>query len=179
MAAPTGADHDFANAMFRVGAAFRILRRKTLVGMLVTDEHQVRMCAVQVLPQLYEFRMNGVSLKQAAAEQGVMAVRDDAGIGMLAKIAAQPSFLRRALAAAAHTRGAAIRIQRDDVPHAEVVTVIALVRRTCQSAPVFEIFSGCRAVLVVSQRWPGPILEAPPGGSVTVAEIRRGAIFVS
>jgi hypothetical protein len=46
-------DHDLANAMLRVGDAVGILRSEPLVGVLVSDEHQVCVRVIQILPERF------------------------------------------------------------------------------------------------------------------------------
>jgi hypothetical protein len=48
VAAPTRARDDFADAIHGIGLAFRVLRRKTFVGVLVSRKNQVSVRGVQV-----------------------------------------------------------------------------------------------------------------------------------
>jgi hypothetical protein len=103
----------------------------------------------------------------------------DARLCMSAEVLAKPQLLRRAGAAASHTGSIAVGVERDDVPGAQVVAVVALADWTGLRAPVFKIRRGVgNAVLVVSQSGPGAILETTPGRPVAVAKLGHTAMLV-
>src|SRR5580700_2368282 len=104
MAPAASAHDDLANAVFRVGVAVWVLRSVTFVGMLMPDQHQVGMSGIEVQPKLLQLRMVRVAFEQAAAEQGVVAVSNNARVWVLAQVLAQPHFLGGAGAAASQAR---------------------------------------------------------------------------
>ena len=78
MAAATRPDYDLANASVRLGMPLRILRRKALVGMFMTHQEQGSVRGVQILPKFFQLRVDGMTLEQAAAEERLMGVSEDA-----------------------------------------------------------------------------------------------------
>lgn len=96
--------------------------------------------------------MNGVTFEHAAAEQRVMAVSQNACVGMLGEILAQPGLFRRANGAAPQYFRVTIRVESDDMPGAEVVAVIPLANGPRLRAPILKISVRARVdVFVVSQ----------------------------
>src|SRR5215475_1325121 len=65
VAASAGSCDDFADAILRVGIAKWVLWGKSLVGMLVAVQYEIRMRLVQVLPELAKLRVNRVLLEDA------------------------------------------------------------------------------------------------------------------
>src|SRR5262249_31549955 len=124
--------------------------------------------------------MNGVAVNKATAEQRVVAVRHDAGVGMRGEILLQPRFLRRANAAAAYTSPFAIGIQNDDVPHAKFVAVVTPAGGPGQIAPILKIARGRtrRVVFMIARSGTGASFEAAPCGLVTIPKVRDAAGFV-
>jgi len=94
MAAAAGANNDFANSVPSIGVAVGILRSKALVRMLVAGKNKVGMRCVQVLPEGLQLRMHSVFLENSAAKKCMMAISDNAGVGVFCEIALQPGFLR-------------------------------------------------------------------------------------
>src|SRR3989454_11281411 len=95
----------------------RRLRGEPLVVVVVPDDDQLRPGVVQVLPQR---RHLGVSPLVAGAEERVVPVGDRAPLGALGEIGLEPYLLRRA-----HVHRD-VAVQRDDVPGAQIVAVVAL-----------------------------------------------------
>lgn len=76
-----------------IGSALGVLRCKALVGVFMSRQNQVGVGGVQVFPEMLQFRMYGVFLEDAAAEERMVAIREDARAGMLRKILFQPRLL--------------------------------------------------------------------------------------
>src|SRR5580700_5595592 len=60
--------HDLANPVFWIRMAVRILRSEPLVGVLVSNDHEVGVCCIQVPPELPQFGVNRMPRENAAAE---------------------------------------------------------------------------------------------------------------
>src|SRR5205085_2511442 len=97
------------------------------------------------------------------AEAGVVPVGERARGRMGGKVRAKPLLLRRAGAAAADLR--AVGVERDQMPGADVVAVVAGGRAARGGAEVLEVARCLRGqVLVVSDRGMDERLDAAPGG---------------
>src|SRR5919202_2618570 len=106
----------------------------------------------------------------------MVAVRKRADIGVTLKIGAQPLLLWRALTATPD--GCAVRVERDQVPRADVVRVVALGRKARGAAEVAEVLgrgsrrvavgAAGRLVLVVSGNRVCDRLHPPPRRVVTL-----------
>src|SRR5579862_2517765 len=124
--------------------------------------------------------MHGVLAINSAAEERVMAERDDAGTGVLAEVLLQPHFFRRSGTATAKTRRAAVRVECDNVPHPEVETIVALAGWPGSIAPIPKIISRLgRSVFVITKSWVSSALETAPGLAVAVVEFGRVAVLIS
>ena len=124
--------------------------------------------------------MDGMTLKDAATEQGVMPKGKDASVGILRQVLAQPLLLRRPLATTAQILCAAIRIQSKDVPRPEIKAVVTSAYRTRLCSPILKIGRGCRlGVFVVPQCRLRATLEFSPGRPITILEFRRAALLIS
>src|SRR5262249_15896101 len=138
------------------------------------------MRVVQLLPELAQLRMDGMLFENAAAEEGMMPEGNDARICMLGQIFLQPQIFFRTCVTTPKARCRAVRIQGDDVPHAERETVITLLRGTGLSAPIFKVRRTVlrTVVLVVARSWVRSILKAPPSFVIAVGELRVRAFFI-
>ena len=107
-----------------------------------------------------------------------MPVRERAGRRRIGgKIRPEPLLLRRARAAAAD--GRAVRVERDQVPAAEIEAVVALRRIARCGAEVLVVARRSRGlVLVVPGRRTGDPLHASPGRVVRRAELRERPVLV-
>src|SRR2546421_587653 len=94
MAASSSPGDNFPDSIHGIGFALGVLRRKTFVGVLVSRKNQVGMRGIQVTPELLQFGMEGVFLEDTAAKERVMAICQNASVGMFRKILFQPSLLR-------------------------------------------------------------------------------------
>ena len=101
---------------------------------------------------------------QARAEARVMHVGHGAGDRIRCEIRSQPALLRRAALAAAG--GAAVGVQDDDVPVAEVVGVVAAPREPKERD---RRVGGARPVFVVAERCSRAPAESGP--RIAVAEL--------
>src|SRR6266436_659434 len=180
VAAPARPSDNFADAVFRVGLSVRVLWREPLVGMFMPRQNKVGVRRVKVFPELLQFRMPRVALEESAAEQRMVTIGEYASVGVLREVLLQPGVLRRACVAAPQAPGAAIRIQHDDVPNAQIIAVVALTRRPGLRTPIAEI-ARCRRfhILVVSESRLYPVFEASPGWVIAIPEIFRTSFFVS
>src|ERR1700682_6162598 len=97
------------------------------------------MGGVEVVPKRLQLRMDRVAPEDSAAEECVMAVSQYAGVRMLAEILPKPHLLRVARGTPTHSREVAIRVEYDDVPNAQVVTVVPLSARTCLRFPILKV----------------------------------------
>src|SRR5713101_6573287 len=97
---------------------------------------------------------------------------------MLCQVLLQPFPLRRRFLTASDL--SAFAIQRNDVPRAEIVTVICLCWITRDRSPVACI-AGRSAVMVfvISRGWTCAIFEASPGRPVAVRELLIAPIGIS
>src|SRR5579872_3453611 len=107
-----------------------------------------------------------------------MPVRQNAFRGILIQISPQPPLLRRAFLAAAHIR--ALAVQGNNVPPAQVKTVVALAGLPCAVPEILEIAGRpCGVIFVVSRRRAGTRFMPSPGLVITFAEVSLAAIRIS
>ena len=126
---PAGARNDFADPEGGIGHAGGRLRREALVVVVMPIEDQLCSGLVQRLPQRPG---RSVDRDGARAEQGMVPVGEGALRRVGCEICAQPLLLGGPC-----DRGG-IAVQRNDVPRAEVVAVIAgrgVARRRPEAAP--------------------------------------------
>ena len=106
----------------------------------------------------------------SGAESGLMPVGKHALAWMSGQVLPEPRALRIRIAAPANL--IALRVQRDQMPGAEVVAVIALVRLAGTCAEVGVIASGARSpVLVVSGHREGDVAVRTPAVFVHRPEV--------
>src|ERR671913_2422893 len=98
---------------------------------------------------------------------------------MVGQVLLEPSYHRRSrFAASPHVR--AHRVQRDDVPGAPVVGVVALPPIASRSTKVVEVARRPGgAILVVTDRRLGTRLVVSPSRVIAVVELPEGALLVS
>src|SRR6266581_6380678 len=150
--------------------------------MLVPRKNQVSVGRIQVCPELKQLGMHRMPLEDAAAEQRMVPVGQNAGIGMFAKVFLQPHPLLRVLVATAHVPKAAIRVQHYNVPRAQIITVVALARRSRSRAPILKISVGSRsrnAIFMVPQSRPRTLLKSSPSRVVAGLEFCGAPLLVS
>src|SRR5581483_7069114 len=116
-----GADDELADAPRGVGVAVRVLGGEPFVDVLVAGEDDLGAGVVERGPE--RRHVIRAAMLAARTEAGMMPVGERAAGWMGGQIGAEPTFLRRSRVAAADF--VAVRIEGDDVPAAEVVTVVA------------------------------------------------------
>ena len=117
---PTGA-HDELTDPVAVREPCRALGRVALVVVVaVTVQHDVGPRRVEVVPEL---RRLGVVSEPPGVESRVVPVGEGAHVRMRGEVALEPLLLRAAVPAAAHE--VAVRVERDQVPAADVEAVVA------------------------------------------------------
>jgi hypothetical protein len=113
-----------SDAAFRIGNTVRILGCKALIVVRVTVQDYVGIGLVQIAPERsYLGRISMMS----RCDQGAVPECEDAGRGALSQIFPQPFFLLGSLLA--RNRFAfvvAARVQRHDVPRAQIEAVVSL-----------------------------------------------------
>jgi hypothetical protein len=61
---------------------------------LMPRKHQIRMGGVKVPPKWLQLRMKGVPFKHTAAEERMVAVSENASVGVFGEVLVQPLLLR-------------------------------------------------------------------------------------
>ena len=108
-----------------------------------------------------------------------MSVRDDASVLMLAQILAQPRLFWGTSAATAQSWCVAIRVQRDDVPDAQVKAVIALSDRAGLRSPIPENSQPpWDSVLMIAKGRVGTVFKSPPSRAIAFVELGGIAVLV-
>src|SRR6185437_8149993 len=159
-AGATSAHDEGADAVHRVAHGRRGLGRQALIAVLVPIDYDVRAVRVQGVPQRLVLRV--ARDVDAGHESGRVPVGERAAPAVEREIVTQPL----------HLGGGGcyveLAVERDDVPIAEVVAVVALCGIACRGTEVTEV-PGSRAiaVLVVTGHGAGPRLVPAP---------RRGVI---
>ena len=99
-----------------------------------------------------------------------MPIRQGTQVGVRCQVRLQPLFLRRTGAATAHL--AAVRVQDDDVPCADIITIVPRRRIARRGAEVTEVPTGARHLvfMVAHSR-----TDDTPGSSP--ARVKRLLIF--
>src|SRR5207249_7850612 len=128
-------------------------------------EDELRVRGVEIVPE----RLDGRRRREGAGRRGVEARveehRQHALFRGRREVRLEPDLLRRADSG---RNECAVAVQRDDVPRAEVVAVVALTGRACSGAEVVEVTRGrgARVVLVVSDGRIRARLMATPRGVI-------------
>ena len=136
--------------------------------MLVPVQHDVRAVRVQRVPQRLVLRVAGDV--DAGHEAGLVPVGERALLAVQRQVGAQPLHLR------ARRCDVELAVERDDVPVAQVVAVVALGWIARDSAEVTEVaWRGTVRVLVVTGYGPGTRLVTPPRGVVPLGVVGAGA----
>src|SRR3989454_577962 len=149
-------DHELADPPRRVGSAIRGLECEALVVVLVSRQDHVRPGLVQRLPQRLRLRLAAVG--RARAETGVMPIGERADLRVRGEVGTEPALLG---GARAHVQ---IRVQRDDVPGAEIVAVVAYAPFPGRDTEVTEVAGRRRrVVIVVAGNGVRALLETSPG----------------
>src|SRR5579884_858219 len=115
-----GADGELADALRLVAQAVRRLRREALIEMIVAVEDDLDAGVVEDAPEIAHV---GVEAVRARREQRMVPVRERALVAVRREVGLKPRPLRRVGADADALT--VIAVERDDVPVAEVVTVVA------------------------------------------------------
>src|SRR5579863_8029523 len=98
-----------------------------------------------------------------------MPKRERASARLIREVVAQPSLLSGTFVAA--TDLIAIAVERDDVPRAEIETIVPRGRVACARTEVAEVSRRTRRVVfMVARRWIGDRLQLAPRQVVTVRE---------
>ena len=149
MTPAAGAYDKFSDATRVVGNTARILGRESLVDVLVTVQDHIGVVLVERVPQRCDVKV--VPVIRSGVEARVMPVGERACFRTRREIGSQPLLLRRP-GRAQYYPATEIRVENDDVPVAQIVTVITL-RRIPSRRPEITEVSRCarRAVLVVSR----------------------------
>src|SRR6266513_192242 len=170
LAVPAGAHDELADAALRVPLAVGRLGREALVKMLVSVEYDLRVSLVERLPQRPQIHLAAVVSR---AEPGVMPHREGAGDPVRGEGGAQPLLLR---GPGGDVIGA---VQHDDMPGAELVTVVTPAKRPgCRAEIVVVGGSGAGLVFMIPRRGACAPFLASPGRIVTVGVILIGAVGV-
>ncbi len=165
-----GPDDERPDAAHWISHTVRCLLCEALVRVVVRGQDQIGIGLVERVPE----GLVPVVVTATGAEQRLVPVRQGAGVRVGRKVLSQPLTLRRVLAAPAGL--AAVGVEHDHVPGADVVAVVALVRVPGSGAEV-AVVSGCTFVarvaprplrtvrgdvLVVAHRREGDVLDPPP-----------------
>jgi len=157
-----GSHHKFANSMDVVGLSPVVLRGEAFVVMIMAVEHDVGTRRFQRLPEFAHFRIAAVP---AGTEERVVPISQRAARGRLCEICLQPSQFgltgfRREVA-----------IQRQEMPLADIKTVIKSGRRAGGGPEVVEIaVCGRGIVFMIAGRWMRTGLELAPGWRIAIGE---------
>src|SRR5271168_5111223 len=123
--------------------------------------------------------MDGVLLANAAAEQGMVSESNDASIGMSREIRFEPDLFRRTGCASAEPLRVAVGIHGNDVPAAQVKTVIAFAGWAGLGSPILKVGRrGRLVVFVISEGRLGALSKFPPGCVVAILEVCGAAVLV-
>src|SRR6266571_6728844 len=136
-----GAHHELAYPERRVGDGSRRLRCEALVAVPVTVHYNVRAIPVEGVPQRLIPWVAGDD--GPGDKSGLVPIRESAPRRMGGEIGAQPPHLRGA------RRYVELAVERDDVPGAQVVAVVAQAGRARQGSEVVEVAAGARRFVVV------------------------------
>ena len=151
------------------------LRREALVVVVVPDEDDVGAAVVQRLPEGAKASVGAVrrptrtagGARRRACSRAGCAARSARSHCSCGDPSPQPTDV------------VAVRVERDDVPGAEVEAVVALPGGAGRRAEVVEVARRVRgAVLVVADGWSRDRLDAPPGRVVRRPERRERAALV-
>ena len=155
----TGADDKLTDTPLRISSAGGVLRRESLVVVVVAVEDHIHARGVQRLPD--RLHLDRVAML-AGAEARVMPIGQRTGCRVRAQIGAQPLLLGRTHLAAADDL-LAVAIEDNHVPVAEIIAIVASCRVASSGAEIREIArSTWYLVLMVPGGWPRAILEATP-----------------
>ena len=167
------ADDELPDPLHWIGDARRRLACEPLVKGVMRVHHDVDPRAVQHVPQRPDRRV-GVVLR---VEQRMVPVGERTTRGVGGEIGAQPLHLGRR--GGGRDQAGAAAIQDDDVPGAEVVAVVALLRVPGRAAEVAEVPGGVRRLVVaVAGRRLGARLVLSPARVVAGVVLRQRAVVV-
>src|SRR5262249_53873062 len=174
MVLAASADNEFTNATRHVGFAVGSLRSEAFVIVIMAADDDVGVGVKERLPQGFNHQI--VTVSAAGTEERLMKISKRARDGMGKKVSAEPFFLARTGFAAADF--GALAIENDDVPGAEIVAVITVVRIAGGCAKVLEIIS-CAFLMkfVIARSGACAILYAAPG-FVVANEVLLAAVGI-
>jgi hypothetical protein len=132
----SGSDHELADAVLGIGFPVRVLRCEPFVVVLVAAQREIHASLLERAPDVDHPRV--VAVLGARREARVMPHRDGARRRVRGEVFADPLLLSRSGLASAGDF-AAVAVDDDDVPGAEVVAVV----------PLLRISRGCSEVGVV------------------------------
>jgi hypothetical protein len=165
-----GADDEASDAEIRVADARSVQFRVALVIVVVPGEDDIGTGVVERVPQL--LGCGGVAVF-AARPARLVPVREHALRARGCEVGLEPRDL------VASRLRVLFRIERDDVPVAEIEAVVAETGGPCGAAEVPEVPGRARSVvLVVSGRRARSGLVSSPGRSVALRELFRRAVLV-
>jgi len=171
----TGTDNEFSNPAQRVCYTIGILRSKTLVNMVVTIQNNLYIVVIQKRVNLLHIRIGA----SAGREYGNMVIDQRTDIWVILKILLEPDILRTT--SAASTGLAALRIESNNMPGTNIVTVIALATisswtvRVSDTIPIIEIINGIRyQIFVVTSNGVRDREESSPGRSIVIIKTVGG-----
>src|SRR5882762_551353 len=172
---PPAAHNKFPNAAVLVELPVRILRRETLVVVIVSVDDHVRPGFVERVPKRLHHGI--VPVLPARAEQRLMPVSQRALRRRRSQILLQPLSLRRAGIAPAHL--IAFAVDDNDVPRPKIVAVVALLRIARRLAKIARV-PGCpiAVIFVIPNRRPGAILKSAPGRPIAIGELVVGTVRI-
>src|SRR5262245_58467245 len=149
-----GAHHEFPDSLDLVQLPVRGLRREALVVVIMSYDHDLRPRVVEVLPE--RDRLSRAAVR-SRAEPWMVPVGQRASRGVRRQIRSQPRLL---CGARAHVD---VAVERDDVPLADVVAVVAAAGGPGCGSKVAEVTRRTGSVVVVvAGRRPGARFELAP-----------------
>ena len=163
-----GAGDDLPDAV-RVRGAARVELGEALVVVLVSVEHHVRVGCVQVVPERPDRSVGG----GARRIEGMMEVRQRASVRMRGEVVREPDLLR-APGFAGHV--AAIGVERDQVPWADVVAVVALRRITGGGTEIPEVAARAHPAVGPARRVVFVIADGRVGDRLHGIDTPRGIV---
>src|SRR5512143_2188449 len=140
VAASPGPHHELTDSSRRIGGPRWRLLGEALVVVVVSRDGDFGPIVVQRLPQ--GLRLAVAAVLRAAAEPRFVPIGQRALLGVGRQVGTQPRLLRRA---GAHVH---LAVQRNDVPVAQIVAVVAPSRRPRGVAEVGEVARGAGGVVV-------------------------------
>src|SRR5215472_4882040 len=118
------ADHKFPDTSIRVWLSLGILGSKTLVVMIVSTDDHIRIGCIQQIPEWLHCRV--ISVCPTGTEQWLVPIGQSALGRVRPQVFAKPGRLLGSRPATSNRR--TLAVQHYDVPRAQVITVVLLLR---------------------------------------------------